>query len=431
MSVVQACCRDQRKMGQMIDQIKMLSSNLDELRAEINALKTSYLESKESLLHGNDVRKSRDSKINVLHKVKKYMKKVTNTYSRRKEQKSGRSQKAHYPCSNLNGPLPSFLDYIFRIKKKGSEWQIPTTMKYLKNQGNQTKEKFKVQQSMVKSTTVSAPVKTIYRGLSFTKLANEQYNKAIFPTTVQKHSDISCELDLKVQNPMSPSNSEKGVFFKNYPKNINVSSLNNNSKQSATKSTQTKIGKPRRKGRNLHFHSKYPNLYLSKIKNAVIMKKIIRNTNESIFTVCENIGNRKTHLYSQKEICNRCSCRKQTTDFVNSIDQETSERNVSLDKTLEKLKNNETCKSFLFNEEPDLSSSSISVDLEVNISNSSTKLEDFPQRRKPRTYVVRKTTAKHNQNWLNHVERSVIYLGQTSDLTLSSCNISNHSVSFN
>ncbi|KOC60477.1 hypothetical protein WH47_07835 [Habropoda laboriosa] len=401
MSVVQACCRDQRKMGQMIDQIKMLSSNLDELRAEINALKTSYLESKESLLHGNDVRKSRDSKINVLHKVKKYMKKVTNTYSRRKEQKSGRSQK------------------------------IPTTMKYLKNQGNQTKEKFKVQQSMVKSTTVSAPVKTIYRGLSFTKLANEQYNKAIFPTTVQKHSDISCELDLKVQNPMSPSNSEKGVFFKNYPKNINVSSLNNNSKQSATKSTQTKIGKPRRKGRNLHFHSKYPNLYLSKIKNAVIMKKIIRNTNESIFTVCENIGNRKTHLYSQKEICNRCSCRKQTTDFVNSIDQETSERNVSLDKTLEKLKNNETCKSFLFNEEPDLSSSSISVDLEVNISNSSTKLEDFPQRRKPRTYVVRKTTAKHNQNWLNHVERSVIYLGQTSDLTLSSCNISNHSVSFN
>ncbi|CAK9809388.1 hypothetical protein ANTPLA_LOCUS6159 [Anthophora plagiata] len=416
---VNTCYRDQRKIGHMIDQIKMLTSNLDELRAEIGALKASYLESKEYLLYGNDFRKSRNKKTNVLHKIKKYMKKVASAYSMRRGQKSDKSQTAYYPCSNLDRPLPTFLDYIFRIRKKGDEWQIPTRIKYLKSQGNQTKENFKVQQSIVRNRTPLAPIKTT----SFTKLGNKQYNNMIFPTknitTVPNYSDISCELDLKVQEPMSPSNSKRSTSIQNYRKNMNSSLLSNNSKRTTAKSTQTRIGKSRRKNRNCHIHDKYPNLSLSKIKNAVVMKKIVRNSNESTFTVCGDIDDRKSRRYSKRNVCKRCTCRKERREFVNSIDQETNESFI----------NDEKCENVLFEEEPNLSSSSVSVDLEVNISNDSVEMEEFSQRKKPRTYVIRKTTATHDQN--NHFERSVIYVGQTSDLTLSSSNVSNHTVSFN
>ncbi|CAK9811937.1 hypothetical protein ANTQUA_LOCUS7024 [Anthophora quadrimaculata] len=415
---VQTCYRDQRKIGHMIDQIKMLTNNLDELRAEIGALKASYLESKEYLLYGNDFKMNRNKKSNVLHKIKKYMKKVANAYSMRRGQKSDKSQTAYYPCSNLNRPLPPFLNYIFRISKKGDEWQIPTRIKYLKNQGNQTKENFKIQQSIVNNRTVFAPLKTT----SFSKLENKQYNN-IFPTknitTVPNYSDISCELDLKVQDPVSPSNSERSTFLQNYRKNRNSSLLSNNSKRTTTKSTQTRIGKSRRKNRNSHIDNKYPNLSLSKIKNAVVMKKVVRNSNESTFTVCGDVNDRKSRRYSKRNVCKRCTCRKERSQFVNSINQETNESFV----------NDEKCENVLFEEEPNLSSSSVSVDLEVNISNDSVEMDEFSQRKKPRTYVIRKTTAKHDQN--NHFERSVIYVGQTSDLTLSSSNVSNHTVSFN
>ncbi|CAK9823037.1 hypothetical protein ANTRET_LOCUS1451 [Anthophora retusa] len=414
---MQTCYRDQRKIGHMIDQIKMLTNNLDELRAEIGALKASYLESKEYLFYGNDFRMNRNKKSNVLHKIKKYMKKVASAYSMRKGQKSDKSQTAYYPCSNLDRPLPTFLNYIFRISKKGDEWQIPTRIKYLKNQGNQTKENFKVQQPIVKNRTTFEPIKTT----SFTKLGNKQYNNMTFPTenitTIPNYSDISCELDLKVQDPMSPSNSERSTFLQNYRKNTKPSSLSN--KRTTTKSTQTRIGKPRRKHRNSHIDDKYPNLSLSKIKNAVVMKKVVRNSNESTFTVCGDVDDRKTRRYSKRNVCKRCTCRKERSQFVNSIAQKTNESFI----------NDEKRENIVFEEEPNLSSSSVSVDLEVNISNDSVEMDEFSQRKKPRTYVIRKTTAKHDQN--NHFEKSVIYIGQTSDLTLSSSNVSNHTISFN
>lgn len=82
-------CRDQRKLGQMVDQMKILANNLDELRAEISALKASYLTKKDDPLRNNDLKQNlnKSSKTNVLSKLKKYMKKVKSMYSLRKEQK--------------------------------------------------------------------------------------------------------------------------------------------------------------------------------------------------------------------------------------------------------------------------------------------------------------------------------------------------------
>lgn len=82
-------CRDQRKLGQMVDQMKILANNLDELRAEISALKASYLTKKDDPSRNSDSKQNlnKSSKTNVLNKLKKYMKKVKSMYSLRKEQK--------------------------------------------------------------------------------------------------------------------------------------------------------------------------------------------------------------------------------------------------------------------------------------------------------------------------------------------------------
>lgn len=91
-----ACYRDQRRMGQMIDQMKILASNLDELRAEINALRNTYLRNEEDLPHANDFKRNRSSEINILHKLRRYMKKVTNIYTLRKRQKRDKIREVYY-----------------------------------------------------------------------------------------------------------------------------------------------------------------------------------------------------------------------------------------------------------------------------------------------------------------------------------------------
>lgn len=82
-------------MSHVVDQIKTLSNNLDELRAEINTLRTNCLGNNHDALYENDIKRGRCGKINVLRKFKKYMKKVLSLYSLGKEQKCGKSQEVY------------------------------------------------------------------------------------------------------------------------------------------------------------------------------------------------------------------------------------------------------------------------------------------------------------------------------------------------
>lgn len=92
-----ACYRNQRRMGEMIDQMKILASNLDELRAEINALRNTYLRNEEDLPRANDFKRNRSSEINILHKLRRYMKKVTNIYyTLRRRQKRDEIREVYY-----------------------------------------------------------------------------------------------------------------------------------------------------------------------------------------------------------------------------------------------------------------------------------------------------------------------------------------------
>ncbi|CAL7946932.1 unnamed protein product [Xylocopa violacea] len=445
---VQVCCRDQRKMGRVIDQIKILADNVDELRAEINALRTDYLENREDPSHVNGFKRNKNSKSDILHKMKKYAKKVTSMYSLRKGLKSG-SQEPYYRCTNMDPPLSSLLNYVFRTGKKGNVWHIPTRVKHLRDQGNQTNEKPESQQfTFTKSPTTSLNMESIHcdRPL-FAIDGNGHYSKIIFPrkdvTLPPNFSELSCELDLQVENPVIRSSGyEVNIFsdsytVNNYPENMQVSLSNGNDKQSSVKSTQTKVSKLGRKYKNTNYHSKYPNDCFSKIKNAVITKKIIRNSNESTYTICEEVDDTKGYPNLDKERCKRCSCWKKRNKFDESNEQNDIEENCSVLTTVPMLKTNSIMDKSnilenLSEEEADSSPSSVSVDMEVNISNSSNKIEEFPDRRRPRTYVIRKKTQERNQeNWSNHFEKSVIYVGQTSDLNLSSYSFSNHNISFN
>lgn len=70
----QTCCRDQRKMRQVVGQIKTLADNLDELRTEITAFKDNYLEKDappEVCRNG-----TKNSNTNMFQKLKKYIRKI-------------------------------------------------------------------------------------------------------------------------------------------------------------------------------------------------------------------------------------------------------------------------------------------------------------------------------------------------------------------
>ncbi|KAF3422316.1 hypothetical protein E2986_06928, partial [Frieseomelitta varia] len=348
------CYGDQRKLGQVIDQMKILANNMDELRAEINMLRNSYSKSKENHSCASVFKRNSSSKTNVLSKLKKYMRKVTSIYSLRKERKYGKDQ--------------------------------------------------------------------------------EKY------ATLAPHcSEISCELDFQIENPMtSPSDFNVNIFsdscsFKNCPENARIVLSDNNDEQPATKYTQTKVVKLRRKSKHLNFHHKQPNLCFSKMKNAVITKEIIRNSNERTFTVCGEINDVRDYPRLRKICCKQCSC-KRRNNFTQWNDQK-DEVNFPMEKTVQRISDDLPINDSMFENIPpttksDLSSSLVSLD--INISNSSSNIEDFPERRKPRTYVIRRTTQKCNQNnCSSNFEKSVICLGQTSDLTFSSCSFPNRNIHFN
>lgn len=441
-----ACYRDQRRMGQMIDQMKILASNLDELRAEINALRNTYLRNEEDLPHANDFKRNRSSEINILHKLRRYMKKVTNIYTLRKRQKRDKIRESYYPCTNMDPVLPTFLNCIIRTRKKENMLQIPTRIKYLRSQGNQTNEKIGSRHCITKRASASMHTEnTNYHESLFTKDGNEQYNKIIFPkrnTTLVPHcSEISCELDFQIEKSIFSSGSNVNIFsdsytLKNCPENTKVVLSNGNNKQSATKCTQTRIAKLGRKSKNFHFYSKRPNLCFSKIKNAVIEKRIIRNSNERTFTICREVNNTKNYPNLKKNHSERCSCRKKRNNFTQLNGENTSGQNFPIEKNTKKIKNNLSIKNMFENllpvTKPELSSSLLSLELDINISNNSSNIEEFSERRKPRTYIIRQTTQECNRNnWLNNLEKSVVCVEQTSDLTLSSCSFSNQNVHFN
>ncbi|OAD59707.1 hypothetical protein WN48_08876 [Eufriesea mexicana] len=438
-------------MGQVIDQINILTNNLDELRAEINTLRTTYLGNGHDALCENDFKCNRGGEINVLRKFKKYMKKVLSLYSLGKEQKLGKSQK-HYPSTNMHPPLSSFLNYVFRARRKGDTRETPTKINYVKNQSNQTNEKLDglAYQWITKYPSTFIDVENVndtgHHGFSSKRHGNEEYNKIIFPrkneNLTPRFSEISCELDLQVENPTYfPSVSDMNIFpdsyiSKNRPHGREVSLPNKvNNRQSATKSTQTKVTKMRRKARN--FHPRQSNFCFPRIKNAVITKKIIRNSNESTFTVCGEVCNMKDYSHFKKNRCKQCLCKKKRNKFTQWIGEKTNERNVHLNQTVQERENNSSVnndnvfQTSLSVKEPDLSSSSGSLDLEVNISSCSSNIDEFSERRKPRTYVIRQKAQKCNEDkWLNNFERSVVYVGQISDLTLSSHSFSNQSDHF-
>ncbi|KAK9304924.1 hypothetical protein QLX08_003860 [Tetragonisca angustula] len=437
------CYCDQRKLGQVIDQMRILANNMDELRAEINVLRNSYSKSKENHSCASVFKRNSSSETNVLSKLKKYMRKVTSIYSLRKGHKD---QETYYPCTNMDPRLPSFLSYIFRTRKKENLSEIPTRIKYLKSRGIQTNGKLESRRCIAKSPAIipTGNVDDVNDdGFLFAKHEHERYNKIIFPkkyATLASHcSEISCELDFQIENPMtSPSGFNVNIFsdscsFKNCPENARIVLSDSNDEQLATKYTQTKVGKLRRKSEHLNFHHKQSNLCFSKMRNAVITKKIIRNSNERTFTVCGEVNDVRDYPRLRKICCKQCSCGKRR-NFTQWNDQK-GEENFPMEKTVQKKSDDLPINDNMFENIPpatksDLSSSLVSLD--INISNSSSNVEDFPERRKPRTYVIRRTTQKCNQNnCSSNFERSVICLGQTSDLTLSSYSFPNHNIHFN
>lgn len=70
---IQTCGRDQRKMVQVIEQIKVLANNLEDLREEIGALRNNYF-----LNHGNVPTDKRihSTESHILHKLRKSLKKI-------------------------------------------------------------------------------------------------------------------------------------------------------------------------------------------------------------------------------------------------------------------------------------------------------------------------------------------------------------------
>lgn len=287
--------------------------------------------------------------------------------------------------------MPSFLNYIFRIGKRGDVWQIPTRVKYLKNEGNQTDEK------------PEDPEKN--------KIYSNEYL-----TMTPRCSDISCELDSRVETPFSsainlPSNLSTTQIDpnQNSSQSTEVSLPNGVDKRSTAASTQTTASRSRRNRKVMKSRSKNKNIYFSKIKNGVITKKTIRNSNESTLRVCRN-----DYSYWKKKFDGQCPWDRKKGNSIETVNKE-----FSLDKIIQRLKDISATKDETLREDS-WSSSSVSVDLEVNISDSSNKIDEFTERRKPRTYVVRKSSPKRDQDNWNHFEKSVIYVGSTSDLTLFS-----------
>ncbi|KAK1133434.1 hypothetical protein K0M31_011244 [Melipona bicolor] len=111
--------------------------------------------------------------------------------------------------------------------------------------------------------------------------------------------------------------------------------------------------------------------------------------------------------------CKQCSCGKRRNNFTQWNDQK-DEENFPMEKTVQRISDDLPINDNMFENipattKPDLSSSLVPLD--VNISNSSSNVGDFPERRKPRTYVIRRTTQNQN-NCSSNFEKSVICISK-------------------
>lgn len=346
---------------------------------------------------------------------------------------------------------------------------MPPRIKYLKSRGNQTNDKQEGQ-----CTTKSPPTplhmehdkkledKNDHESFSPPKHETGNTNKVnnheqrdkiavndCRTITIVPHcSEISCELDVQVENTVcsSPSSTvniySDSYTFASIPRNGNSAQVSSSEgvddpagKQFVTKSTQTKITNLRQNSSNSYL--KQSNLCFSKIKSAVITKKVVKNSDESTFTICGEVNDMKYYPCT-KTNCNKSSFNKEQNSFTQWNDKKTSDQDIPLVKTVQDMKDNLSDASMNKNmyqnilpvKDPDISPSLVSLDLEVNISSISANIEDSSERRKPRTYVIRQISEKSNEsNWLNDLEK-ITYAGPSSDLSLSCCSFSNHNIHF-
>lgn len=380
-------------------------------------------------------------------------------YSLRKEQKR-RNQEAFYPCSNIDPPLSSFLNYIFPNQRKDI-WKLPPRIKYLKSRGNQTSDKQEATRCVaarspcVRMGDRGKPEEKSYRleSCSFPKRqdGDQQGDSEASPsngdaTLVPHCSEISCVLDVKVENSVcSPPGSNVNIYSDSYtfadiprdhPPQV-CSSVGIESKESATKSTQTNVTNDWRRKSSSNSYLKQSNLCFSKIKNAVITKKIVKNSNESTFTICGEMADDAKYYPCPRKNCNKFKRRQNSFTQWNEQQKTANEQEDPMPKTVQEMKDNlsnasnkNVYQNALPVKDSDSSPSLASLDLEVNISNISTNIENCSERRKPRTYVIRQINQKSNEsNWLNDLER-ITYAGPSSDLSLSCCSFSNHNVHF-
>ncbi|XP_031840779.1 uncharacterized protein LOC116430581 [Nomia melanderi] len=392
---IQMCGRDQRKMMQVIEQIKVLANNLEDLREEIGALRNNHF-----LNDGNVSTDKRiySTKSHILHKLRKSTKKIGPTDLQKNERKPPKESEVCCHRSIQDVSLFSSLKYMFRFGKRSKPLRISA---YLKDESSQTDK------TSNKSNSRSV----------FNKKASAKKQTSLF----QQISDISCELDSHVDDAtfsdihtvptkISPHGKELCLFNENRPL--------------TTVCTQTSSPKPWKKRRSFNFQSKHPNFYFSKIKNAVITKKIIRNPSENAFTVCGRVIRGGYPNLNQK-LREDCSCRtKRINDDIKAITRGTYENDSQLSSNVQRLnssspliEDNMADNSTTEEESGATSSTSVLLNLEVNVSNSSTKTEEFRPRRKPRTYTLNKQFQERDRN--DRCER-IFYVGPTSDLTLSS-----------
>ncbi|XP_053977100.1 uncharacterized protein LOC128875491 [Hylaeus volcanicus] len=437
----QRCGRDQQKMKQVIDQINMLANNLDDLRAEIGALKINYLANDLELSSNNRHEHRTNDKSSVLYKVKKYTRKIGNVGLLKTRHGSAKEHEVYYPNKTLDPALLSPLRYIFRIGKKGNVFHIPTEITCLTDECSQTDNKSRQQfarPSVDRNLTTSKYVESVEEAISPHKAKQgiQRHDKIIFgtkrATLFPRFSELSCELDSYPEDP---------TFLNSYtfPSKSNLKDtsqarnvcLPNENEQFVSTYTQTIPPKVKRKRRNFNFPTKHSNLNFAKIRNAVITKKMIRNPNEKTFTVCRDVSDTKDYPYVKQKLY-ECSCKtKRVSNTVETVHNKTFEREFSIEKDLKRFNNvssmseDNMYEQFSYDEELESSPSiSLSMGLEQNVSNSSNEIEESYPCRKPRTYTINKRSQKHNNSWFDRFE-SIIYVGETSDLTLSSQSFQN------
>lgn len=226
------------------------------------------------------------------------------------------------------------------------------------------------------------------------KRGTKQYDEIIFPTKrailSPRFFELTCELDSCVENSTCPISCETRTKSDHKDTLTKEAYIPNENKHFENTSTQTGLPKLKRKNKNFNFLSKHSNLYISKIKNALITRKMMRNLTEKTFPTCSNVNSANDYPCVTKNCCECSTCKtKKINDSVETIDRETFE-NVKELKNDSSMKENVMYENFTSEDKLESSPSTIiSLDLELDVCNSSNEKEH--PRRKARTYRISKT----------------------------------------